>query len=106
MTNALANFDFTPVNFEIASMTVPCGRFEYDDESEFTVALEVFSPTVAEVQVHGLTMHHALEDYADDDRFVAQLAHHVGQIVRVDGLKLELNVVLDHNDRIIFDFAQ
>lgn len=102
--NALANFDLTPVNFDIASMSVPTGSFSYGD-CEFTVAVEIFSAEAAEVQVTGITMHQLLEDYSDDDRFVAALAHHVGTILRVDGVKLMHNENIAESDQLLFDFA-
>jgi hypothetical protein len=100
MTKSLGFFDFTAVNFEVASLSVPLGSFDFDSETSFFVGLEIFNAECAEVQLHVVDCDRSREDLADDDTFVAALENHISDILRCE-VKLVLNEVVE--DTISFD---
>lgn len=100
MTTALSNFDFTSVNFNIASLSVPMGTFEFDTETRFFVGLEIFNATTAEAQLRIIDCDTGLDDLADNDSFVAALQNHLSNILRCP-----VKVALNENvgDLMLFD---
>ncbi len=99
----LVNFDLVACNFDLSSMSVPMGTFEYDEDVRLTVTLEIFSDTTAEVQLHVIDNVNDLDDLSDSDRFVQMLAAHLGSILRVDEVKLMHSENV--GDMMIFDLV-